>query len=215
MISHPIKAVIFDLDGTLLDSFDYEAGLAKQFFAEQVGKKFSDREMSEFIGLSTKEILGRVAPPDRVDVLLHQWLQVVDETGGCVKLYPGILEMITSLAAMDLKMAVATSKLRDEVKANKNVSILRDHIPHWLTADDTSYQKPHPEQVLKACNLLGVKPCETLMVGDSQYDLIAGRNAGTKTGAAMWGAVNTGTLLAHDPDYIFNTPEDLGKLFLK
>lgn len=208
-----IKAVIFDLDGTLLDSFGYEAGLAKQFFAEQLGKQYSDQQMSEFIGLSTKEILERVAPPDRVDVLLQQWLQVVAEIGGSVELYPGILEMVTSLAAMDVKMAVATSKLRDEVKANKKVSILRDHIPYWLTADDTSIQKPHPEQVQKACKLLDVEPRETLMVGDSKYDLLAGINAGARTGAALWDVFEPESLLAFDPDYAFYTPSDIRELF--
>ena len=79
-------------------------------------------------------------------------------------------------------------------------------------ADEVTHPKPHPEPVLKALNLLGAPPEETVFVGDSRHDIECGRAAGVKTAAVLWGPFARAHLEDLAPDYWLERPEDLTAL---
>lgn len=121
-------------------------------------------------------------------------------------------EAVESLVAAEkagIKIALVTSR------NTKELQILSQRFSAWnsihapVCASDVVNAKPHPESAFLAMQQLGVKPEESVLIGDSIFDLRCAKSAGIRCGAALYGAGKKEDLLAEAPDYIFTTPQDL------
>ena len=130
-----------------------------------------------------------------------------------VKPYEGVVDEIRRLKNSGKRLGVVTSKLRDGAMRGLRVSGLDDAFDVVIGCDDVTRAKPHPEPVLKAVAELGVKPTETVFVGDSRHDMESGRAAGVKTAAVLWGPFDRADLEDLSPDYWLEKPQDLRELY--
>lgn len=208
----PMRAVLFDLDGTLLDSERNDIQAMSRLFYDDLGLDMDMREISEYIGVSSREVLEQLAP-DRVEELLAVWLEYQQELLVDSHLFPGITETLLSLSQSNLSLGVVTGQNKAELDVTRRHIGIDDLIEVWVSADDAPFSKPHPAPVCLALDMLGCPPGQAIMIGDTRFDMEAGRQAGTLIGVALWGAKDLAPLFDFRPDFIFEHPQQVQNLF--
>jgi pyrophosphatase PpaX len=207
----PIQTVLFDLDGTLIDSIrlildSYHHTLAVHGFPPR-----TEAEWLLGIGIPLRVQLGHFArSPEELDALIATYrafnLAHHDEM---VTAYPGVVDMVRAVRAGGHRTGVVTSKNHQGALLGLRHIGLTDAMDVVIGADDVENPKPHREPVDKAVALLGADPGTTIYVGDSIHDMHCGRAAGVRTGAALWGPFGRADLAATEPDFWLETPADL------
>ena len=209
------KAVIFDLDGTILDTLQDLAD-AMNMTLEKFG--FPKRELSHHrkaIGNGIRKYAERCIPENSVtDALLDEFVTVAaqDYKNNCkVKTAPfeGICELMDFLTESNISMSVLSNKRNDFVN---------DLTSHYFPDYDFDCvygelpgiaKKPDPESALKIASDCGFAPEDVVFICDSIYDIITGKNAGMKTIAVTWGNHDKELLDSENPDFIADTAEDI------
>ena len=190
-----LRLVIFDIDGTLVDSQQFILGAMRRAFGEAGLPAPDDAATLGIVGLSLPEAMealvpGLAAPErDRLAALYKQsFIALRAETGGeaQAQLYPGAREALARLDRAGFLMSVATGKGRRGL-----AHVLESHrLAHLFigtqTADDAP-SKPHPAMVLQCLAATGVAPEQAVMVGDSSYDMEMARAAGIRAVGVGWG----------------------------
>jgi pyrophosphatase PpaX len=209
----PVRAVLFDMDGTLFDSERQEILAMCRLFCDDLGLDMDEGEIAEYIGVPSREVLEQLAP-DRVDELLPLWLDYQGQFLVESRLFPGVLEILRNLSQSGLALGVVTGQNEDELKATRRHIGIDSLIDVWVSADDAAFTKPHPAPVCLALERLGCPPGQAVMIGDTRFDMEAGRGAGTLLGAALWGARDAASLLAYQPDFFFEAPQQMEDVLL-
>src|SRR3712207_2459374 len=142
---------------------------------------------------------------ERAEALLDSYrLHNQEHHDALIGEFPGVEESLGRLRAADVRVAVVTSKRRFSVKmALENFPGLGEVVDRFVTMEDTTEHKPHPEPLLKGLEFLGdVPPEEAAYVGDSPFDVAAAKAAGVKSVAVSWGAFSEDTLRLAEPDHL-------------
>ncbi|MBN1264692.1 MAG: HAD-IA family hydrolase [Anaerolineales bacterium] len=206
--------ILFDLDGTLLDSEQINAMVVQRMYREVLERDPDPDELEQSRTLSTEDILAELAPKD-MDFLMHIWPQYYKEYGHLLSLYPEIPQLLSTLKEQGFKTGVVTLQNRAEVAATRDLVDLDPWIDTWVAVDDSTHPKPHSAPIWKALSNLDASPDQTIMIGDSATDIIAGQRAGVLTGAALWGCFQPELLLQQNPDYVFKEPPEVERLCQK
>lgn len=209
------KAVIFDLDGTLLDTI---ADLASSMNHTLERFGFPTKELpyhTMAVGKGLRNYAERCIPKECVsEIFLDKFVPVVSEkyrVNSMVKTVPfdGINELLSFLQDNNIIINILSNKRDDFVKeltlhyfADFDIKFANGELPHVA-------KKPDPEAALLIADKCNVKPGEVLFIGDSVYDIKTGKNAGMKTIAVTWGYQPESMLLPEKPDYIAHKPEDI------
>lgn len=174
------KAIIFDLDGTLINSMSYHFMAFKETLKEH-GINMKDATLKNFMGGSTRKILQAIKnvynfPGKIEDIREERRYHYFRLLGNKNIIFPGIESLIKELKE-NYKLGIATGSSRVTVRysINKNFQNMFDFI---ATINDVRRGKPFPDQLILVAKKLRVKPFECLMVGDSSYDGLAARAAG-------------------------------------
>lgn len=181
------SAIIFDLDGTLLNSIDLIVACYEATYKEFFGKIPPKEEILNQVGLPLKtslESLDRNRASEMEDFYRKFQKENHDKY---VSLYPGTIELLQSLKAKDIKVGVVTSKSRVGLDLCLHM-FPRDLVQVWITADDVEHHKPHPEPLLKVAQILGVDPKKCVYIGDTSIDQSAAKAAGMDFIGVTWGA---------------------------
>lgn len=204
-----MKLIIFDCDGTLVDSQHMICAAMQQAF-EGHGLSCPERpRVLSVVGLSLALAIERLAPdepPERIALLGEAYKDAFSalraDPSNDEPLYPGALDCVLSLAIRDdVVLGVATGKSRRGVDRLFDRHGLHTHFLTIQTAD-THPSKPHPSMVQQAMSDAGVRPEDTAMVGDTTYDIEMGRCAGTLTVGVGWGYHQPGALVAAGADIV-------------
>ncbi len=209
----PLRAVLFDMDGTLLDSERLDILTMSRLFRDDLGLEMDEEEVSSYRNRPSREVLEEIAP-DRVEESLTAWLDYHEELVGQAHLFPGILEVLRAFSRANLALGVVTGQNRRELDATRRHVAIDELIDVWISVDDAPFSKPHPAPVRVALDALGCPPGQAVFIGDSRVDMQAGRRAGTRLGAALWGLQDPAPLLACQPDFAFSHPQQLESLLL-
>jgi pyrophosphatase PpaX len=203
-----IRAILFDIDGTLLDTFDFIYG-AFDYALHLHGIEPLPRDrISELMGGPLEEVYATMAPGFDTASLAEAHRVFQSEHLALASLFPHTLEVLEELKRRGLKLAAITTRsLRTSVRSLEMTGIAK-YFDIIISAEDVSLHKPHPEPLLKALDGIGVKPEDAVMVGDTHADIMAGKNAGTRTVAALYGFGGK-RLLDLKPDYAI---DELGEL---
>jgi len=209
----PIKAVLFDLDGTLLDSRRLITEAYRHACRQVLGRELADEELVARWGEPLQTRIAHTAPdatPDQLDAVVTAYTAYyLAHHDRLAHLFPGVLEMLDALARRGRRMAVVTSKRRATTRRGLDVFGLHRFITTAVSADDVEHPKPAAEPVLAALRELGADPDEAVMVGDGIFDILAARAAAVRSVAALWGTREPEALRAAGPDYEAGAPGDV------
>ena len=206
-----IQTVLFDLDGTLIDSIRLILDSYHHTLAAHGVPPRTDEDWLRGVGtpLSVqfaewRDDLGKleamVATYRAYNLAHHDRM---------VTVYPGVVAAVEAIRAAGRRTGLVTSKNRQGALRGLTLVRLEAMMDVLVCADEVTNPKPHPEPVEKAVALLGADPATTVYVGDSIHDMVSGRAAGVRTAAALWGPFGREHLELATPDYWLETPADL------
>jgi pyrophosphatase PpaX len=206
--SPQLCGILFDLDGTLLDSKTMARLVLDKLCQKYLGRQLDQKLIKQFKGMPTRQILAYI-DPDRVGEILLDCARMSDELRHECNLFDGIIEALSALKNTGFPIGVVTAQTDIELRGARSYFGLDEYVQVWVSSDDVEHPKPHPESVFKAAEVLKCPPDKTILIGDSAYDMEAGRRAGTYLGAALWSVEDKNELLDHDPHFVFNHPLEL------
>lgn len=203
------KAIIFDLDGTIL----YTDELIKRTFIKvfekyKPGYTLSEDELLSFLGPSLKETFSKYFPDEMFNELLsyyHGYNHSHHED--FVYVYPTVIETLEYLKAKGYRMAIVTTKLKVAANVGLDIFDLHKYFDVVIGLDDVKVTKPDPEGILKAMELLKVS--KAVYVGDNITDVLAGKNAGVETIAVKWSPKGYQHLLELEPDLMIDEMKEI------
>lgn len=209
-----IEGIIFDLDGTLVNSIQDIADSMNVVLEAANYPTHSYETYETFIGSGIRHLVSLAIPEsvkteaeiDRVFAAMVDYYK--DNCTNKTSPYKGIIELLNTLENKNLKLAVLSNKadaLTKKVVAEKLPSIFEPVI--GLTTE--ALKKPNPEVVLNMCKTLGLDLKKTLYVGDSSIDIQTAKNAGLTSIAVTWGFQSKESLLTQNPDYTIDRPKEL------
>ena len=194
-------AVLFDLDGTLVDTVPFILAAVRHAF-EGYGRCPTDAEWIAGIGTPLRTQLASFArAPEDVQPLFDRyrayWLEHHDRETRC---FPGALEAVEALSRDGHPIGIVTAKIEQGAHRTLLHTGLSRFVRTVVGADSCANAKPHPEPVLLALTRLGYPPSEAVLIGDSPHDVAAGKAAGAVAVAALWGACGRDALAAAGAD---------------
>jgi pyrophosphatase PpaX len=206
-----VHTILFDLDGTLIDSVDLILRSYRHTLWSHRGAVVPDEIWLEGLGTPLRNQLRAVTDdPEEIERMVVTYRDFnFAHHDEMVRPFPGIIETISELKELGVVLGVVTSKARSGLKRGLNVSGLDRMFDVLVSMDDVERHKPDPEPVLKALEILGASADHTVFVGDSPHDMAAGRSAGVQTAAALWGPFPRATLEPHCPGYWLTAPTDI------
>jgi pyrophosphatase PpaX len=207
-------AILFDLDGTLLDTLELLLGSMRHAFAEREGLAPTTEEWIAGIGTPLRTQLRPFAESDEdVERVVERYRGYqLAHHDRLLKSYADVHATLELLHARGHPLGVVTSKMNDIMHRGLDHVGIAHLISVAIGCDSCSKHKPDPEPVLVALRELGYEPHEAVYVGDSPHDMYAGRAAGVITIAALWGLFTRQQLEEAQPDYWIERITDLPPL---
>jgi pyrophosphatase PpaX len=206
-----IETILFDLDGTLIDSIrlildSYHHTMAAHGFAPR-----SDADWLRGLGTPLRQQFKEwIDEPDTLERMVATYRAYnLANHDQMVRPYPGIAELLGVIRRNGRRTGVVTSKNREGTLRGLRRVGLEDAFEVLVCVDDVQSPKPDREPVDRAVALLDADPSSTMYVGDSIHDLYAGRGAGVLTAAALWGPFSREDLEPGEPDHWLMQPEDV------
>lgn len=207
------NTLIFDLDGTLLDSLDDLTDSVNHALQKLNYPLRSKEEVCSFIGNGIEKLI-ELSLPDKVsydkfaECLLLFRIHYSNNLITKSKPYNGIIELLSYLKENKYKMAIVSNKFQDGVTQLNN-HYFSDYIQVALGKSSDRRKKPYPDTVLKAINDLNSDKNKCLYIGDSEIDFETARNSNVDFAGVTWGFRSKTVLENLGADYIINTPSDL------
>jgi len=208
--------VIFDLDGTVVDTVELIRESFRYSVRTVLGREFPDEHILAGVGQPLMTQMRRLSEEhaqELFDVYREYNHRRHDEL---IRGYDGMRELLEGLRAAGRRLGIVTSKSRDTTQMAFAAVRLGDYFDAVVTASDSAEHKPSPAPLRLCLERLGgaVVGLGPIYVGDSPVDIVAGRAAGMATAAVDWGVFSREELLAVEPDFYVATPAELLALCL-
>lgn len=205
------KALLFDLDGTLLDTYDLILDSMRYTTEEVLGEVIPAERLMEKVGQPLAIIMADFANDEAIltrllEVYRDHNYKVHDEK---IEIFPGTYAMLEALSDQGYGLGVVTSKKRRPTLQGLSHFGIERYFSCIVCSDDLDTHKPDPAPVIHAARLLGMDAPECCFVGDSPFDMQAGRRAEAVTVAALWGMFPRNVLEAECPAYFCEAPLDV------
>lgn len=201
------QAVIFDLDGVVVDSFAVMGEAFSLAYAEVVGPGEAPfEEYQRHQGRYFPDIMRIMGLPlEMEEPFVRESYRLAQQ----VQVYDGIAEVLRTLNERGLRLAIATGKAGERARSLLDVLGLLPYFSHVIGSDEVARPKPAPDIVRRALELLNVPADRAIMIGDAPTDLASAQGADVTAAAALWGCHDESGLLAADPDIVLRRPADL------
>ncbi|HEV7132510.1 MAG TPA: HAD-IA family hydrolase [Gaiellaceae bacterium] len=202
--------VLFDLDGTVVDSGAIILASMRHATREVLGEEFEDAELMRAVGGPGLEAQLAVFGPDDVDELVRVYRAHNEPLHDDLEACAGMEDVLERLHAEGRRLGVVTAKRRSTVEL-AFASVPLAHLFETIVGgDETEKHKPDPEPLLLAAERMGADPAQTAYVGDSPFDVLAAKAAGMYAVAVTWGRIHDRSRLEEaKPDAIVDTAAEL------
>jgi pyrophosphatase PpaX len=205
-----IKTILFDLDGTIVDTNELIIATFLYALQGQTTIPYTREHIIMNMGRSLVDQMQEYTGKEDVDEIIQVYRKYnVSKHDELVRGFPHVGTVIAALHAAGIRMGVVTSKVRKTVHRGLELFGLNRYLDIVVTVDDVSHPKPDPEGIEIALRALNADPSTTLMVGDSQYDILAAQNAGVRSAGVAWSLKGEAYLREFKPDYMLNDMRDL------
>jgi len=207
----PIKHICFDLDGTIIDSYNtiYKTTV-KALEILKINKSLPEDEFYKRIGHHFIDIFSEMDIPvndfdEFIEIYKKHYFEFIYES----KIYPGVINTLEFLKKNNISVSLLTTK--SQVQADNIIDHfnLRKNFTYVMGRRDGIANKPSGEPLQLICNEIKVDPHNTLMVGDTELDIRCGKNAKAKTCAALYGYRTKEAMEAENPNYLINDIKEL------
>ncbi len=207
--------VLFDFDGTLMDTTDVIVGSWQHTFVTLTGKEGDLKKIYRTFGEILRDSMVKMFPdndPDEAVEIYRSYHR--DNFGERIKVFPGMRGLLAKLKSQGIRTALVTSRAYVTALEGLESYELLDYFDVLVTCDDTDRHKPDPEPVNIALDKLGSKRENALMIGDSMYDIMCARNAGVRSVLVGWQLAVTPEEIngENGPDYTVETAEEILEL---
>jgi phosphoglycolate phosphatase len=190
---YAVQAIIFDLDGTLVDSAEDLRAAVNRSLGEVGLRPIETNEIKGMIGdgvlrLVERALVAANGNPAQKDALLRRFLEIYQANPATsTRCYPGVVETLKALRRKDFRLAVVTNKPVFATNKILEMLSLAEFFPVVIGGDSVQKRKPHPAPLLEAARLLGVDVSQLLMVGDNIHDVEAAHAATMRCIAVSYG----------------------------
>ena len=204
------RVVLFDLDGTLIDSGPIIIASMRHASVTVLGREPDEELIRAAIGGPGLISQMHDLDPQRVDELVNVYRAHNEPLHATLEAFDGIPELLLELRRRGHVLGIVTAKRVATVElAFERLPLLRELTEVLVGADDTARHKPDPQPLLFAASKAGLDPARAAYVGDSVHDMAAGQAAGMKTIGALWGPSEPGDLERSGADVLAARPIDL------
>ena len=203
--------VLFDLDGTLIDSGPIIMASMRHASLAVLGVEIDEVKARAAIGGPGLVAQMEELDPSRVDELVNAYRAHNEPLHDELEAFDGMLDLLPTLRERGHRLGIVTAKRRATVElAFERFPVLRDLSEVLIGADDTERHKPDPDPLLAALAQLGAEPRDAAYVGDSPFDVRAAKAGGLFAVAVGWGGIHADdVLLAEAPDALVHDPAEL------
>ncbi len=210
---YQFEAVLFDVDGTLVDSVGgCMAGLT-DMFRKYGSREFTKKEIQSLVGIPLAEqirtAIGRKANPGEIEEAIEFTIGRYAIHQANDPYFEPTVEALRLLHKNGWKTALVTSKNGTEMKTFWPKFVASNSVNITVCASDVTYPKPHADSIFHACKLLDTTPPKAIMIGDSIFDMRCAKSAGAAAIAVSYGSTDKDILLQEAPDLLFERPEEL------
>ena len=208
VIRYPV--VLFDLDGTVVDSGAIILASMRHAMREVLGSEHSDHELMQAVGGPGLEAQMAAFAPDRVDELVRVYRAHNEPLHRELEACQGMEAALVRLHAEGRRLGIVTAKRRSTAEL-AFASVPLGHLFETVVGgDETERHKPDPQPLLLAAERMGADPAQTAYVGDSPFDVSAAKAAGMFAIAVTWGRIHDRERLKREePDAIADSAEEL------
>jgi pyrophosphatase PpaX len=205
------RVVLFDLDGTLIDSGPIIVASMRHASVTVLGLEPDEERVRAAIGGPGLIAQMRELDPDRVDELVSVYRAHNEPLHATLEMFAGVPDLLSELSRAGHRLGIVTAKRLATVQLAFDQFPLLDDLTEVLVgAEDTTRHKPDPDPVLEALLRFGASPEEAVYVGDSPFDIRAGNAAGVTTIAVGWGGIHPDErLLAAEPSALVHEPGEI------
>lgn len=208
-MNNSINTVLFDLDGTLIDTNDLIISSYLHTLDKYFPNQFKREDVLPFMGPSLHEVFDKLNS-EKTEEMIQTYRDFNKAQHDLlVKEFDGVYDTVKLLKEKGYKLGVVTTKKLDVALMGLKLSKLEQFFEVVIAIDHVNKIKPDPEPILKALELLDAKPAEAIMVGDNYHDILGGQNAGTKTVGVAWSLKGRDFLEQYKPDYILESMPEL------
>ncbi|EJW18979.1 pyrophosphatase PpaX [Paenibacillus alvei] len=205
-----IRTVLFDLDGTIIDTNELIIETFLHVLRDKTPSPFTREHIIPSMGLTLEEQIRIFTGQDQVDELVAAYREYnVTRHDELVREFPYVKEVMAELHASGIQLGVVTTKMRATTERALRMFGLIDYLSTIVTVQDVTHPKPHPEPVLRAVEALKADPVQTIMVGDSPADIQAANAAGVVSCGVAWSLKGEAVLRQYEPRHIIHDMRDL------
>jgi pyrophosphatase PpaX len=172
-----VKAILFDMDGVLVDSENAWFYMYNDALVDLGFDKISRGKFKKIFGSPIEDDLKTYFKGKTEKQLVNAYKKSFEQRKGFFELNKGVKKLLKKLRSKSLKLAVISNSTDFIVNGLLNFHGIKNYFDAVLTMEDVKNRKPNPDIIIKACKKLKVSPKESIIVGDSKYDIIAGKRA--------------------------------------
>lgn len=202
------KAIIYDLDGTVLNTINMNMYPLIKIIKEETGEDWTFEQVLKFLPYPGMKVMEELQVADK-EKAYARWVKYVNEYEEGASLYPGFEEIFEAFDGSIIQ-AVASAKTTAQYQIDFVAKGLDKYMKTAVLANDTVKHKPDPEPLLECLKRLSLQPEDVIYIGDAHSDYLASKNAGIDFGYAKWGSVSAKGI--DKLDHVFEQPLDLLKL---
>lgn len=204
-----VRAIIFDLDGTLADTFPLIVDAWNASVSLYTHRTYSADEVIARFGVPDMAMIRREIPGRSAEHAIEVYHEYYEQHHDSVRLFDGVREMLDALRARRIPMGQLTGKGRLTCDITLRELQLTDYFTSVITGDEMEHQKPHADGPLRVARALRVEPMHCAIVGDSPADIGAGKNAKMVSVAAMWAGVYRERIKTLSVDVCLEKPAEI------
>lgn len=209
-----MKTIIFDLDGTLIQTPKIIMNAFEQTFKHYLPEtNLNEKELSNFLGQTLWQTFEFYSKNEKqVDDMVKYYRKVSNELIELgLETYPGAKETLQYFKKKGCIVGIVTSKMKSVAENHLKLTQLFEYVDFVIGHEDVDNHKPHPDPLLKAMDLFGSKKGDTIYVGDHENDIKAAKNAGIESCAVTY-SIRLKEMLLEQPEYVVNKLKDLKDL---
>lgn len=203
-----VKAILFDLDGTILDTSEFILQAFEHSLKHQGITDVKRSHMIKKMGPALTEMYKILAPQANMEQFVRSHRDFQADNLALSRPFPQVPEVLQKIHKSGIKIGAVTSRSNENSIKTLELADIKQYFEIVVSFEDVKNPKPDPEGVLMALKYMNVRPVDTMMVGDTYVDVEAGRSAGTKTVGITHGMRGDDVKISN-PDYLISSISEL------